>query len=516
LKFKSVFFQLTGVRTLRQIFFIFVTAKLVFPAFTAGAQEMFGITGSKYGGIHNALINPSLPVLSPFYLDVNVVTTHLFLQNNYLYLAKDEYKFSRFLTTNPQLPTHPPEGKFLYDYYTNQLKKGYINLRVMGPSFAVMMGKHAFGFYTNARSVTSVRNVPVNLAKFFFEGLTYPPQYDIRYQHTENISMAELAWAEFALNYSYLFKNTGSDYWTAGITLKNLQGYAGAYAYTNMLEYLVPDHDTLIVYHATGEGGISIPMDYGNNQYTASPLFRGSGYSLDIGLTYERKNRSGLNSYNFRKLCSQSYTPYIYRIGVSIIDIGRIKFKDNALKFNVNDGSTIWPGISDVEYTNMNNIVAQVSNQFFGNSTELITGNNFAIGLPAAISAQADVNIIGNWFVNGMAFLPVKLSTPSVVRPSLLVLGGRYDSRLIGFGVSASAYDYTNIHLGVNARFLGFFIGTEKLGGFLSLNDFEGIDFYGGIKINFLKGKCRSFSNTSCGNNEYKQYQQKKKGLFRK
>ncbi len=480
------------------------------------AQEMTGITGSKYGGIHSALINPSLPVLSPYYLDVNIITTHLFLQNNYIYLAKDEYQFKRFFQANPQFPTHPPEGKFYYDYYTSQLKNGYINARIMGPSAAVMMGRHAFGFYENARSVTSVRNIPMNLAKFFFEGLTYPPQYDIRYKHTDNIALSQLTWAEFALNYSYIFQNRGSDYWTAGITVKNLQGYAGVYAFTSLMDYMVPDHDTLIVYHATGEGGMSLPMNYANNSYVPSPLFRGKGFGIDMGITYEKKNRSSTNSSNFKKLCAQPYTPYFYRVGVSILDIGRIRFNDNALKFNVEDGATFWPGISDVEYTNMNAVIADVSNHFFGNPTQLITDNKFRIGLPTAFSAQADVNILGNWFVNGMAILPVKMSKSSVVRPSVLTIGARYDSRSIGFGITTTAYDYQRIHVGVNARIFGFFIGSEKITSFFKLADFTGIDFYGGIKFNLQKGKCRSFTSSSCGNNEYKLYQKKSGNFFKR
>ncbi|MBK7174296.1 MAG: hypothetical protein IPH84_13910 [Bacteroidales bacterium] len=108
------------------------------------------------------------------------------------------------------------------------------------------------------------------------------------------------------------------------------------------------------------------------------------------------------------------------------------------------------------------------------------------------------------------------MSKSAVVRPSVLTIGARYDSRSIGFGITTTAYDYQRIHVGVNARIFGFFIGSEKITSFFKLADFTGIDFYGGIKFNLQKGKCRSFTSSSCGNNEYKLYQKKSGNFFKR
>lgn len=475
------------------------------------AQEMMGITGSKYSGIHSALINPSLPVLSPYYFDLNILTAHLSVENNYLYMAKDEYQFRRFLKSNPQYPTHPPDGKFYYDYYTPPDKKGYVAARLMGPSAAIMAGRHAYGIYWDVRSATSVKNIPLNLAKFFYEGLTYPPQYDIRYVHEESMSVANLEWAELALNYSYILQNRNLEVWSAGITLKRLMGYAGAYAQADHLDYMVPEHDTLIVYSATGIGGMSLPLDYQTDEFLMSPLFRGNGFGLDIGFTYEKKLRSSGNAEHFRKFCSQYYVPYHYRLGIALIDIGSIRFKQNALKFKVEDGSLFWPGISDVEYTTMNTVVSNVSNHFFGNPTELIIDDQFGIFLPMAVSIHGDYNFSGRWFASGHAVLPVRIQTTQVNRPALLAVSGRYETRHLSACATASLFDWTRMHLGVYGRFRGFFIGTEKISAFFHLSDFTGIDIYAGLKLSLQKGVCRKIHDASCGNNEYLKYQVKKK-----
>jgi len=474
------------------------------------AQEMMGITGSKFSGIHGALINPSLPVLSPQYFDLNILTAHLSVENNFLYMAKDEYRFRRFLKRNPDFPTHPPDGKFYYDYYTPPDKKGFASARLMGPSAAISAGRHGYGIYWNVRSATSVKNIPMNLAKFFYEGLTYPPQYDIRYVHEQQMNVANLEWAELALNYSVILRDRNLEVWSAGITLKRLMGYAGAYANATHMDYMVPEHDTLIVYSATGIGGMSLPLDYYTDEYMVTPLFRGNGFGIDIGFTYEKKLRSSGNSEHFRKLCSQYYVPYHYRLGFALIDIGSIRFRQNALKFRVEDGSLFWPGISDVEYTTMNTVVTNVSNHFFGNPTELIIDDQFGIFLPMAASIHGDYNFSGRWFASAQAILPVRVQAAQVHRPSLMAVSGRYETRNLCAGATASLYDWTRIHLGVYARFRGFFIGTEKASAFFHFTDFTGIDIYAGLKLSLQKGVCRKIRDASCGNNEYMKYQVKK------
>ena len=71
---------------------------------------MLGIMNSTYSGINGAIINPALPVSSPYYLDINIVSANLFIENNYIYLAKNEYRFKRFLQRNPKFPTLPPDN----------------------------------------------------------------------------------------------------------------------------------------------------------------------------------------------------------------------------------------------------------------------------------------------------------------------------------------------------------------------------------------------------------------------
>lgn len=470
------------------------------------AQEMLGIVNSSYSGITGSIINPAVTVTSPYYIDVNIVALDAFVENNYVYLAKEEYQFSRFFQKNPIFPTHGADSNMIaYDYYNQKDKTVYSQQRVLGPSFAVTIGRHSFGLVTGARVVMSSRNIPYEIAKFGFEQFEYIPQFDINYIDNRNIYNAELAWAEIGFNYSYVFSQKGMDYWAAGITVKDLQGYAGGYIYTKNADYVMLEHDTLIVHNLNAEAGYSSPVDFETNILEKNPLFRGKGIGLDIGVVYERKKSYSRTS-RFNKLCAQSYTPYKYKIGVSLLDIGRVRFKQNAEKLVFTEVSTYWPGISSVGYTSVRELTDLLSNQFYGNPTELVQGNEIQIALPTAVSIQADLNYRNNWYINGSIVYPLQISKTGLIRPVLFAVTPRYQTAFFEASMPLSLYDWNKPRIGLSARFGFLTIGTEKLSGYFHYKDFTGIDFYLGLKFGLQKGKCRNKPDSNCGYGEYKKF----------
>jgi hypothetical protein len=479
------------------------------------AQEMLGIVNSNYAGITGTVINPAVTVTSPFYIDINLVTANIFAENNYIYLAKDEYRFRRFFSKNPDFPTHGTDNNLVvYDYYNKRNKTGYANARILGPSFAVTIGRHSFGFVTGARAVMSTKNVPYDIAKFALEQLRYPPQNDINFTDSRNIYNAELAWAENGINYSYVLKQESLDYWAAGITVKDLRGYGGGYLYTENVDYSIPDSDTLVINNIVGEGGYSLPLNYQTNEYERNPLFRGKGIGVDIGVIYQKKKKD-IQDESVGKLCDQNYTPYQYKIGVSLLDIGRVRFTQNAEKLVFDNVSTNWPDLMQTNFSNIRDLTNVLSNQFYGNPAELIKGNEIKIALPMALSVQADINYYKNWYVNGTLVFPIQISKSGLRRPALLALTPRFETALFDVSMPISLFDWTKPRIGISARFMWFFVGTEKLSGFFHYKDFTGLDFYFGAKISLRKGFCRNkggngHNNSKMGNNcgieEYKMF----------
>lgn len=479
------------------------------------AQEMLGIVNSSYAGITGSVINPAVTVTSPYYIDINLITGDFFAANNYIYIAKEDYRFSRFFSKNPDFPTHGTDNTMIvYDYYNTKDKKAFASNRIMGPSFAVTVGRHSFGIVTGARAVMSTKNVPYDIAKFAFERREFPQQYGINYNDKQKIYNAELAWAEIGINYSYVLKQSGSDYWAAGITVKDLMGHSGGYIYSTNIDYIVPDQDSLIINNIKGEAGYSLPLDYETNDYIKDPLFRGKGLGFDIGVIYQKKKQD-VQEQNINKLCDQNYIPYIYKIGVSLLDIGRVRFTQNAEKLVFDNVSADLSNMTYSQYTSINDLTELLSNEFYGNPSELIKDNEIKIALPTALSVQADVNFHKNWFVNGTFVYPLHFTKSGLIRPVIIAVTPRYETALFDISMPVSLFDWTEPRIGLSARFLWFFVGTEKLSGFFHYKDFTGLDFYFGAKISLRKGHCRNNNKSrgnsrkgdNCGIEEYKMFQ---------
>lgn len=475
------------------------------------AQEMLGIVNSNYSGIHGALINPSSLTNTKYYLDINFLTLGVSFENNYVYLAKNEYKFLRFLDKNVILPTHTSNNKVqaTYDYYNTKLKNVFINVRLMGPSAMLNIGKHAFGITTSFRTVASARNIPYEIAKFGYEGLDFKEQFRINYIDNHKFDLAAMGWAELGLSYAYVFKHQNREYWSGGITIKRMMGVSGAYAYAKNVDYILPNRDTVNIYNLNAEAGYSLPLDYGTNKFLKTPLFRGGGFGFDIGITYQ-KMKKGQQNTSYNTICAGPYLPYQYRIGISIIDIGRISFKNNAQKLVLDNVSTYWPNFSNTNQQNLNASVSDISQQFYGDTSKLLQGNRIKIGLPTALSMQVDVNYTGNWYINGTLIYPLNLSNASITRPAQLALTPRYETDYFEVNLPISMYDFQRPRIGISARLGILTIGTDKLGGFFHINDFTGFDFYFALKLSLLKGHCRNKDKgITCGNNEYKKFTQK-------
>lgn len=487
------------------------TGILLVMAASASAQEMLGIMNTNSAGISSALINPASTVTSRNYLDINLLTFDIFEENNYLYLHDTAYRFSRFFDKNAEFPVHGENDQSTYDYYTTSNKQGYANVRIMGPSAMLVRDRHAFGLITGARAVASVSKLPYDVAKFLYDDFDFVPQQDINYIHNDFFSGAGLSWAEIGGNYSYIFKRDGFSQWSAGVNLRYLAGHAGAFTSVDKFDYIVYDLDTLQVNHVTGEAGVSLPLDYETNDYTGRPLFRGKGIGMDIGVVYERKVK-GYQNWDKQSLCSQPYTPYLYRIGVSILDIGRIRFNRNAYFMTMDDASTFWPGISALDFTTMNNFTGEISYHFLGDSTAVIADNSFKVGLPTALSLQADYNFYKNWYINSTAIFPVKMSRNVVVRESLISVTPRYETKNFAVSLPISLFNYYDPRVGIALRYRGFFIGSENPAGFFSFSDFTGLDFYMGIRISLAKGDCGTSSPADCTIEESSKFRKQKTG----
>ena len=468
------------------------------------AQEMLGIVNSNYAGSVGSIINPSSIVNSKLYMDINLITADIFAENNYLYIHKEDYKLFDYLKREPQFPSYGKDNQ-AFDHYTdNKIKHAFSNIRIIGPSAMIVNGNHAFALTTGVRTMVTLRRMPFEIANFSYEGLNYPSQFNINYKDYD-FSLTSMAWGEIGLTYAYIFKKVYNNQWSAGITVKKLFSYGGAYMNINNIDYIVLNDSTVDIKNLDAEVGLSLPVDYTNNDFPDDgKFFKGGGFGLDLGITYQKKAR-GYSNRKYNKLCRQPYEDYVYRIGVSILDIGGVKFKENAEKHVYDNVSTYWEEIDTLTYNNIHDLSQTISNQFYGDPNASLIADEISISLPTTLSLQIDYCYNKNWYINTTFFYPLELGKTYLQRPPQISVTPRFEKRQYEFAIPISLYNLKQPRIGLSARIYFLTVGTDKLGGFFGFSDFTGMDIYFSVKFNFHKGFCfggRRF--LPCQNNEYR------------
>lgn len=471
------------------------------------AQSMYGTTLGNYSGVNSIQLNPGAMHNSRVYLDIQLLGTDVFLQNNYLYISKNDYRFSNFFKSGYELPTHSEEysveERSLYHYNNTRLKNGFVQSRINGPGAMLLWGKHAFALTTAVRTVVGARNVPYEVANFSWLGLSYQPQHNINYLDRIPVRASGASWVEIGVSYANTFYARGFNHFSAGISIRRLMSFGGFYLHTRDLNYIIPDDSTINVKNMEAEIGVALPIDYQTNAINTDKLFKGHGFGFDVGITYKRLVRYHQDQY-FNSLCAQPYEDYLYRIGVALIDIGGIRYNNNAVKMNIRNRSSYWENVNHMNISNIDDFMDTLSYKFYGDTVSAYSGDKFTLWLPTALSMQFDYHIDEHWFVNSSFIYGISVARGTMVRPAELSVTPRYETGAFEVNLPVTLYNWTQPRIGLSVRIYNLTVGTEKLGGFFHFSNFTGMDLYFSLKLFFNKGNCRLKGPVHCGTEKYK------------
>lgn len=506
---------MTKRKIVNKLFCWFFISLLGFSSIKVSGQEMFGVTLGNYNGLTGALLNPAIMTGSKNYLEVHFVSTHLFANNDAYYIPASDLSFWDIWKDGTEFPTYGENDNNFLMYDNRNSKAAVINLRVLGPSVMYQYGNHAFGITTGARYYTTGNQIPFEMAVFGYESLKYEPLQNVNFDDY-NFDAATMAWMEIGLSYAYNVYQFLDNQVTIGASVRRLWGYAGVYGEVNNLDYIVMDDSTINVKNLNGNFGFAAPVDYNTNDYPMNdPFFKGGGFGFDVGVVYTK--RRYIDNKRWERPCQQRYEDYLFRIGFSILDIGRVKYKNNAQLHTLDDVSVIWQNFDTISYSNVNQVVGELSNVFYGDPDASYVGNEMKIGLPTALSLQFDYNLlqVNNVYIAAVWVHPLRFNKHTLRRPAHLSIIPRYELRHIEFNLPIMLYEYKYPRIGLSARFSFLTIGTERIGTYLGLADLNGMDIYFSLKLNIRKGFCRKVKVNECENGEYG-YNQKDKARFKK
>ncbi|MBL4577664.1 MAG: hypothetical protein JKX74_04275 [Flavobacteriales bacterium] len=440
----------------------------------AFGQEMMGLNGSNYAGTAGAHINPSSLSNFPHKWEIHLLTLDFMLENNYAYLPNSslltEYKKSKALGSGYELQ----QSDFVYPATSFKKKSAYVNVLLKVPSVLFRIKNHRFAIINNgARFITSANKVNFTMPKITTSGQGRDSlSLDF---NSDNLEISKfringMAWAEFGLTYSGLVSKTNSRKVFLGLSVKRLHGYIAGYLLNHGVAFAFTPQQVALSKIDVEYGFVDV--NNGASGYAGAVSGKGWGFDLGTTMVMKRKYRSGGIG---RVEGGQDHpTNYGTRVGISLIDIGRINFGSNVRKYKV-DKFTRSDSIADMDVL--------VSSELYQFPPQVQPGGQFLMRLPTALSVQVDYKVRPHVFVNATAIQRIVLPGPGIDRANQLSVTPRFELRWLGLSMPLILYQYTRPRLGAALRIGPLWIGSDKIGSWFFPGKFSGTDFFISLRI---------------------------------
>jgi hypothetical protein len=455
------------------------------------AQSQIGLTVGNYIGINHLQVNPANICFQPLAVDLSIVSFDGNLNNN------NFYSEATFLLTRPfnnNFNKLVPQNKgFNSDAVKesnlvvkkNLQPNGYIfgGVYALGPSILFAINKKkSLAFTTGFRTHLGITNISDLTANTIFEGLTFSEVVFQKMKMTDTkVSFA--SWAECGISYAQVINENNHYMHRLGFTVKGLLGLSGAYIYDRGFNGENENGKDLIFNNSSFSYAYSGPTTKNINAANAQNdlKIRGFGAGFDIGYSVEKKN------YTSTRYCPKMYgfstvsVDYKWKAGISILDIGAIKFDQNAFLTEIDNGSMRWPKFDSL----LNKDVAEIDALFRSNITGTTpkTANAFWLILPSAVSIQFDYRVVQEFFANITIYQRITLAQmPSLSRMNVIALTPRYDSEIWTLSMPFILNEYKNFNIGIAYRYKYITVGSDRVAETFGLKQAYGADIYASLK----------------------------------
>ncbi|MGB0390835.1 MAG: DUF5723 family protein [Salibacteraceae bacterium] len=429
-------------------------------------SQHIGASSDNYITTQKALYNPASIADPLSYSDFRLVGISALVQNNYIYFPKADFR------VDPQ--DNFEEGK-KYNLYSE--------VDVLGPAYTRAWKNRAVGFNIRFRNHVIGRKVPSSIAKFGFEGLKYAPQHNIEYQE-KNFMLKEMAWMEVGLSYGQIVQKKGNMIFTAGGTLKLLNGMAAVSILGNDLSYEIDTSD-IQINNFKGQLMLSVPG-----------ASKGLGAGLDFGVEYKKMIKDD-NSFHVphHKKGNCLIKEYKYKIGLSVLDFGFINFNKTTYNYKF-DGDSIY--LNDYVSNTPDGFtdISQTLDRAIANSGADVKKKEKAFATtPLTFVLQGDYNFENNFYLNAQLFLGIRQRNfTGAERMSSLTVTPRYEREKFTVGVPLSLYRYGKPGVGLYARMWFVSVGVNNFIPFALKNDMYNADVYASINIPiFQSNPCKQY-----------------------
>lgn len=458
------------------LFTCFVLIKLVY------SQEYLGYANSNNAGITGVWLQPASIADSRYKADIHLAGFNFNFNNNFfLYDA-------RILSLKDSLFDDP---LFYDNRITERDLKGNdfsfnlsTDMQLLSFLFAIDT-KNTIGFGIRHRFNFQVEGVEDDLLQLAMEEFDYPDLMNRSILNRE-LSIQLHNWMEYDLHYARVLMDDNEHFLKGGVTLKILQGLGSLYIYSNELRYNFSDNDTISITESDLSYGWSDKMRSNADNFNSSNLFKNESSSIgfDLGFVYEYRPEYYAYKYDMDgsyNLWRNDQSKYKFKAGVSLLDVGRIKYNKGA---DSRDW-TVDVRLMDLSDLSGVNTIAELTDSLTNRFSDSTSGNSYNMQLPTVLSTQFDFQIQEGFYLNFTPFWGFqrnsnKNKTHAVSRYSLTP---RWEHRWFDVGLPIHYDQYQNFGIGMSVRLGPFITGFNNLKNVFKRGNSGEFEFYTAFKI---------------------------------
>lgn len=446
---------------------------LLFISNTYG-QYQLGLRLETSSGVNSLAINPTGNLNNPNKWDVNLLGGGIFMQNNYAFIEETNFmdfmwrvQSAKFVKAE-DAESDLPYNNFIVDFYDDADNR-FVNSMtyVAGPSFALRLGKnHSIGAFYNMRSIIGGTDLPNELSYYKFKSKSIIEQLAI-----PQLELSILNWSEIGVNYAMKIPTDRGSF-NFGVNLKYLLGHQGGYARSNE-PYLYGNLPGTNISINLPDGNVGFAGDLDKSKLLE---VNGKGVGADIGFSY---------------ILQDHEEGYKLKIGASLIDLGYLKFENNAQKYQLNIDTIVTIDLEPYKQYNypadLDKAIAAFSHELLQTGVTTSELKSLGMSLPAAFSLQADYGVTEKIYINALLIQRLPNSGNAPPRANILAITPRWQTRWFSASAPISIYDWKKPRIGLATRVNWLIIGADDFAAAFVKRKFTGADFYMAIRITPFK-----------------------------
>ncbi|MDQ1088322.1 DUF5723 family protein [Siphonobacter sp. SORGH_AS_1065] len=467
------------------------------------AQFLLGQSSSNYAGVHGVYLNPATAADSRYKVQIHLAGFETYFYNNYLVWQAPYSPFQMMTNTVPSKYRGPNNGiifrdqEYLREKLNGRDKHVRAGAEIRGPGVLFTINnKNAISINSRLRVGAAATNVSESVARLLKNGTVVSgriePEDFGAHLHANTNALVELSGT-----YARVLLDEEEEFIKVGITAKRLISLQQSHIHGQNINYeyitdpSVPNGAYVRLNNLSAQYGMTNEGAYSNASFSPAWLLgnasAGSGWGADLGFVYEY--RPDVRKYSYREkgqmLKDNSKNKYLYRVSVSLLDIGRVSYKNpNYVEaYNLQRSGLILNESNFRQSPGLPGVMDGLNQTLRSSPEDQVSV--YRTLLPTRLQASVDYLVKDKVYVNAMVIQGfVSNRNVNFTMPSLLAVTPRYEAKWFEVAVPFSLTDnYSRVAMGIGARAGILYVGSDNILPTFNIGNPKGMEFHFGLQI---------------------------------